>query len=173
MNLNLPSQPSASASGPSCTCSNHQFHDRDDDSWITSPAIVALHSRHGRRPQSPPGHARKSPRTITAPPEQTHQNSQIPITSQRCPAGSCLGGFRTPALVPNARPGRAGIRKPSPSWSPEGYHAIPKAVTHQRKWALHSGRAFRGPIGLHKGGTSLQERPAARPFCATNPPCCM
>src|SRR5215472_11178692 len=117
MSLNLPSQPRAPATGPSCTCFNHHFHDRDDDSWITSPATVALHSPHGRKPQSPPGHASNSPRTITASPEQPHQNSQIPITSQRCPAGSCLGGFRTPALVPNPRPMRAGIRKPSPQQS--------------------------------------------------------
>src|SRR5262249_57878768 len=41
--------------------------------------------------------AAKSRRAITAPPEQLHQNSQIPITSHLCPAGSCLGGFRTPA----------------------------------------------------------------------------
>jgi hypothetical protein len=39
---------------------------------------------------------------------------EIPIDRRRSPAGSCLGGFRTPALCRDARPSRAGIRKPSP-----------------------------------------------------------
>ena len=55
--------------------------------------------------------------TITASPIQPHQNLQIPITPHWCPAGSCLGGFRTPAPCPDARPAVAGVRKPSPSRS--------------------------------------------------------
>ena len=40
---------------------------------------------------------------------------EIPIDRHRNPAGSCMGGFRTPALCLAARPELAGIRKPSPS----------------------------------------------------------
>ena len=40
---------------------------------------------------------------------------EIPIDHRRSPAGSCMGGFRTPAPCPDARPEMAGVRKPSPS----------------------------------------------------------
>jgi hypothetical protein len=40
---------------------------------------------------------------------------EIPIDRHRNPAGSCMGGFRTPALCLAARPELAGIRKPSPT----------------------------------------------------------
>ena len=39
---------------------------------------------------------------------------EILIDHRRIPAGSCLGGFRTPAPCPDARPPMAGVRKPSP-----------------------------------------------------------
>jgi hypothetical protein len=39
---------------------------------------------------------------------------EIPIDHRRNPAGSCLGGFRTPAPCPDARAAMAGVRKPSP-----------------------------------------------------------
>jgi hypothetical protein len=42
---------------------------------------------------------------------------EIPIDRRRSPAGSCLGGFRTPAPCPDARPAMAGVRKPSPCQS--------------------------------------------------------
>ena len=45
---------------------------------------------------------------------------EIPIDRRRSPAGSCLGGFRTPAPCPDARPAMAGIRKPSPYQSLSG-----------------------------------------------------
>jgi hypothetical protein len=34
---------------------------------------------------------------VTYTPIRPHQDPQIPITWHLCPAGSCLGGFRTPA----------------------------------------------------------------------------
>ena len=40
---------------------------------------------------------------------------EIPIDRRRSPAGSCLGGFRTPAPCPDARPAMAGVQKPSPN----------------------------------------------------------
>jgi hypothetical protein len=44
----------------------------------------------------------------------TQAKLEIPIDHHRSPAGSCLGGFRTPAPSPDARPAMAGVRKPSP-----------------------------------------------------------
>ena len=52
---------------------------------------------HPREPPFPSGNAGSWQLEITAPLTQPHQNLQIPITSRPCPAGSCLGGFRTPA----------------------------------------------------------------------------
>ena len=96
--------------GP-CACVNHQFHHRDDDSQVVPSAAVASRQSHAREPPVPSGTAGKSQLAITASPIRPHQNLQIPITSHLCPAGSCLGGFRTPAPIPHARPVRAGVRK--------------------------------------------------------------
>lgn len=75
------------------------------------PADVTWHSYRARQPQSPPGRASNASASI-APPEQFHQNSQIPIPASHCtPVRSCLGGLRTPALMPHARPMPA-VRKP-------------------------------------------------------------
>ena len=87
----------ASAGGPSCACVNRYFHDRADDGHIGLPAAVPSRQSHTREPTVPSGTARKSQIAITASPIRPHQNLQIPITSHLCPAGSCLGGFRTPA----------------------------------------------------------------------------
>jgi hypothetical protein len=56
--------------------------------------------------QLPPGAASKSHAAIAAPLIQPQQNPQTPITSHKCPAGSCLGGFRTPALYTSLDPRR-------------------------------------------------------------------
>jgi hypothetical protein len=104
----------ASATGWTSACVNRQFHDRADAGQIAMSTVVASRQCHAREPPFPSGTAGKSEPTITASPIQPHQIPQIPITSHRCPAGSCLGGFRTPAPCPDARPAMAGVRKPSP-----------------------------------------------------------
>jgi hypothetical protein len=52
---------------------------------------------------------------------------EIPIDHRRNHAGSCLGGFRTPAPCPDARPEMAGIRKPSPSRKLSGVGVDPES----------------------------------------------
>ena len=83
--------------GRHAACVNRYFPDRADDGHIGLPAAVPSRQSHTREPTVPSGTARKSQIAITASPIRPHQNLQIPITSHLCPAGSCLGGFRTPA----------------------------------------------------------------------------
>jgi DNA invertase Pin-like site-specific DNA recombinase len=54
---------------------------------------------------------------------------QIHIDHRRSPAGSCMGGFRTPAPSPDARPVMAGIRKPSP-WQSLRFIGAPPETGH-------------------------------------------
>jgi hypothetical protein len=105
----------AAATGWTCACVNSHSHDRADHRQIGQPAVLASRQCHAREPSSPPGTAGKWEPTITASSIQPQQNPQIPITSHRSPAGSCLGGFRTPARCPDVRPAMVGVRKPSPS----------------------------------------------------------
>src|SRR5215472_1655946 len=74
-----------------------QLNDRGENKQITLSTPVATRSSRARTAQLPSCAACKAHPKITPPHQQPYQNSQIPITSRRCPAGSCFGGFRTPA----------------------------------------------------------------------------
>jgi uncharacterized membrane protein YccC len=78
-------------------CVNRHFHDRADDGQIALPAVVASRQCHAREPLFSSDTTGKWQLAINAAPIPPHQNLQIPITARWCPAGSCLGGFRTPA----------------------------------------------------------------------------
>jgi hypothetical protein len=90
----------------------------------------------------------KSPPTPAPSRFRRHHNKaklQIPIEHRRSPAGSCMGGFRTPAPCPDARPVMAGIRKPSPSAplkSPSDYPGK-RTFVLARLRALRSFKRFR------------------------------
>ena len=83
-------------------------------------SATGLNMSRGQLPiHAPPGEQSHSTSPRPAPSRFRRHHSraklQIPIDHRRSPAGSCMGGFRTPAPCPDARPVMAGIRKPSPS----------------------------------------------------------
>ena len=87
----------ASATGWTCARVNRHCHASAGDSQFAWSAVAASRQCHPREPPFPSGNAGSWQLEITAPLTQPHQSLQIPITSRTCPAGSCLGGFRTPA----------------------------------------------------------------------------
>jgi hypothetical protein len=86
----------ASAVGWPRTRLSHQLLHRADDDQISLPAVVASRQSRALRPTAPPGATTQRLFAVAAPTARAHRNLQIPIAFAAA-AGSCLGGFRTPA----------------------------------------------------------------------------
>src|SRR5208337_4794785 len=78
--------------------------DRDKSSEILIPPDPDPETARGKTSLTTPPPAASPPRSCH---HHARPKTEIPIDRRRTPAGSCLGGFRTPD----------GIRKPSPSRS--------------------------------------------------------
>ena len=147
-------QPRAPPHAPASTGSTRRdparlaLTSRRNTTVTTNAPIHALHQDHRERteyqpwPDPDPRAARRKisltrPPPVPAPSRFRHLHNQakleIPIDHRRNPAGSCLGGFRTPAPCPDARPAMAGIRKPSPLLAAQASRAAPpKRTSHCR-----------------------------------------
>src|SRR5260221_7497265 len=68
-----------------------------EDRQISRPAAAAASHPPAQRPSSLLAVAGERQITGAAPPAPLQRNPQIPITSRSLPAGSYMGGFRTPA----------------------------------------------------------------------------
>jgi hypothetical protein len=89
----------------------HDQRDRTEyEPWPTSDPRAAWRKISLNKPQPTPAPSRFRR-------HHSRAKLQIPIDHRRSPAGSCMGGFRTPTPCPDARPVMAGIRKPSPTRS--------------------------------------------------------
>jgi len=123
--LTRPHQPGASRRDPARLARTS----RRNTSVATSAPRHALHQDERKRAGYQPGPDPDSgldrrkiplakPQPAPAPSRlRNHLNRakvEIPINRRRSPAGSCMGGFRTPAPCLDARPAMPGIRKPSP-----------------------------------------------------------
>ena len=120
---------------------------------LDPPSVQQQISRTKPRPPTKPSQIRNYPNRAK------HEN---PIDRHRSPAGSCLGGFRTPH----------GIRKPSPSQpkkirapNPETSHprtARRRVPTHLRR-LIPVARTLDSSVDCRAAGISLISRAAATP----------
>jgi hypothetical protein len=89
----------------------------------------------------------KPPPTPESSRPRNHPNRakyEIPIDRRRNPAGSCLGGFPTPD----------GIRKPSPSWSPNWLSGTPESG----HWPLHLSEGFAPNLRCSRANEAFGKR---------------
>ena len=108
----------------------------------------------------------KSPPTPAPSRFRRHLNKaklQIPIDHRRSPAGSCMGGFRTPAPCPDARPVMAGIRKPSPCRS---YERVAEYLESGRSRPGHTGPHMPAPLASSQLRTMMPMAPAVKAWIA-------
>src|SRR5258707_10353453 len=94
---------------------DRQLNHGADDRQISRPAAAAASHPPAQRPSSLLAVAGERQIAGAAPPAPLQRNPQIPITSRSLPAGSYMGGFRTPARAQTRhlrRPASENLHRP-------------------------------------------------------------